>query len=441
MARIQVPTATSFAAVPSEFLADGPSTATIAARIIDKDGGASDYSVVLNIQNVVPIFDVGANATVDVGAVFARTVSFIDPGTETLAPAGWIVQVDYGEGAGFEPVVNLDPISQQFELEHSYSATGSFTVTVTIDDQDGVVATDTFLIEVLLPPLQVTSFTPAPNGFDVQFNRSIDISTLNLYDGMDAAVELPDVTLVGQTAGDIRGSIVWTPETQTLTFIASGGQLPVDDYTIRLISAADALQDVSGDLLDGDGDGMAGGDFVEMFSTEISTARVLQLSGNIVRGPGQVVDLTPADPADDPLTVRIDDAADVVAVDFDLRFDATYLDVSTASLAQGLPVDWSLTQNLIEPGLLRVTVSGTTPLVGQHISLVALDANVPTTATYQASHTLQLEGLRVNEQQVDALALRSLHKVAYLGDVNADATTAHPVRKVRYKRMAARTVA
>ena len=40
--------------VPAAFLADGPSTRTIRARISDKDGGFNDYTTTINVQNVAP---------------------------------------------------------------------------------------------------------------------------------------------------------------------------------------------------------------------------------------------------------------------------------------------------------------------------------------------------------------------------------------------------
>ena len=41
-------------AVPGSFLADGDATYTIKGRIIDKDGGFSDYTTQIDVLNVAP---------------------------------------------------------------------------------------------------------------------------------------------------------------------------------------------------------------------------------------------------------------------------------------------------------------------------------------------------------------------------------------------------
>src|SRR5262249_26737165 len=40
--------------VPASFLDDGPGTRTVRARIIDKDGGFTDYTTAITITNVAP---------------------------------------------------------------------------------------------------------------------------------------------------------------------------------------------------------------------------------------------------------------------------------------------------------------------------------------------------------------------------------------------------
>ncbi len=297
-----------------------------------------------------------------------------------------------------------------------------FTVTVTIDDQDGVVAADSFLVQAGLPTLQVSQVEFAPNGFRVRFNRALDTSVLNLYDGLDTPVELPDIDVFGLTAGSVGGSILWDAASNTIVFIATEGKLPADSYTLRLVSAPDGFVDFAGSQLDGDNDGMAGDDFVQLFNVSSSGQRVVGLSRSFVRGPGQAVDLTPADASDDPLVITIDNAEDVVAVDFDIYFDPSLLTLGTVGLAMGMPTDWSITQNPISPGVIRITASGTTAITGLNKAILTLDANVDSLAPYGASHEIRLQALRVNESIIPAAASLAFHKVAYLGDVNADAT-------------------
>ena len=40
--------------VPANKLADGPATRTVRARIIDKDGGFTEYTTTITVNNVAP---------------------------------------------------------------------------------------------------------------------------------------------------------------------------------------------------------------------------------------------------------------------------------------------------------------------------------------------------------------------------------------------------
>ena len=62
--------------------------------------------------------------------------------------------------------------------------------------------------------------------------------------------------------------------------------------------------------------------------------------------------------------MSIDNAAGVRSVTFTLTYDAGLLHVSTATLAAGLPADWTLSINNNVPGSLTLTAAGATQLSG-----------------------------------------------------------------------------
>ena len=78
----------------------------------------------------------------DEGATFAGDGSFTDPGSDA-----WDATVDYGDGAGPEPLA-LDS-GQTFTLNHRYADDGSYVVTVTVTDDNGGVGADTLVVTVV----------------------------------------------------------------------------------------------------------------------------------------------------------------------------------------------------------------------------------------------------------------------------------------------------
>jgi PKD repeat protein len=132
---------------------------TVYARVIDKDGGHSDYETVVHVNNVIPVVAEGADATINEGGTFAGGGTFTDPGADT-----WTATVDYGDGSGLQP---LTLSGKSFALSHTYRDNGKYTVTVTVKDDDGGVGADTLDVTVnnVAPtPSIVSVSTPRVEG-------------------------------------------------------------------------------------------------------------------------------------------------------------------------------------------------------------------------------------------------------------------------------------
>lgn len=115
----------------------------VVAAMDDDDGfsvavttSAGTYSV----ANVAPVVDAGLNVAVDEGQAFSSSGSFTDPGGDT-----WTATVDYGDGAGPQP---LSLNGKLFELTHSYTEDGSYTMSVTVTDSNGLSGADTAPVTV-----------------------------------------------------------------------------------------------------------------------------------------------------------------------------------------------------------------------------------------------------------------------------------------------------
>jgi len=275
---------------------------------------------------------------------------------------------------------------------------GTYTVNVDVGDDDLGSGTGTTTVAILpVPTFQVLVGTGNASGYDATFNETPDFGPLNLYDGL---VDPPDVTLVGRTVGNVNGSLIL--DGLTMSFVATGGVLVPDVYDVRIRSGSDALQNESGEALDGDRNGTPGDDFTDTFTVTNGT-RVLTIP-DFARGGGQSGNI--------PLTVA-GTSTDIVSVDVTVWFDPTLLDVTGATA--GLP-GWVVGPvNLTTPG--RAIISAFGPAAsGDDLVALTIQASVPDDAPYGGSQVIRLTGGKVDE--VDATGDRAVHKAVFFGDTD-----------------------
>ncbi len=111
-------------------------TYTVKGRIIDKDGGFTEYTTAVVVNNVVPtITSVVAGAAASCGANNSITVNFTDPGTLDT----WSASIDWGDGT----TTNLPSVTSGFGASHMYAHAGVYTVGVVVTDDDGGISAPT----------------------------------------------------------------------------------------------------------------------------------------------------------------------------------------------------------------------------------------------------------------------------------------------------------
>lgn len=82
--------------VPALYLADGAGSLVVRGRIIDKDGGFTDYTTTVTINNVVLAVTAPADQQTSTGVLTSFALgSFADPG----ADSPWQITVDWGDGS------------------------------------------------------------------------------------------------------------------------------------------------------------------------------------------------------------------------------------------------------------------------------------------------------------------------------------------------------
>jgi hypothetical protein len=197
-----------------------------------------------------------------------------------------------------------------------------------------------------------------------------------------------------------------------LRFNKTGGPLVPDTYTVTLRSALDGFKDRNGALIDGDGDGTPGGDFIVTFVAEPLPAQVLSLP-DVVRGPGQPIDI-PATSVS--LPIRISDGAGVNKVEVTLRYDSSVFEPATYSLAPdvfgGLGLQFT-------PEWTRFTLTLSSPLPAGPVDLIHVNATIPEDAVYGETSTLYLEDPGVNDVPLGEADSATL-VVAYFGDTTGN---------------------
>ena len=109
----------------------------------------------VQVDNVTPQFDAGSNAVlspVELGVFTREQISFTDPGTLDAHS----IQIDWGDGTALQSF-NLPGGDRTFDLEHTFAQEGTFTVTVTVQDDGGGQLSDTLEIEVNLNAVPVAN--------------------------------------------------------------------------------------------------------------------------------------------------------------------------------------------------------------------------------------------------------------------------------------------
>ena len=149
-------------AQPSHTYADNGSY-TVTLTVSDGALQASAVTTAL-IANVAPLVSAIPDAALT-GENYLANGSFTDPGADS-----WTATVDYGDGSG---VQQLALVGKTFTLDHAYRASGTFTVTVSVADDDGGVGSSHASVTVQLNHAPVANAGPGVSGFEgtaVQFN-------------------------------------------------------------------------------------------------------------------------------------------------------------------------------------------------------------------------------------------------------------------------------
>ena len=153
------PDATGAIAATHTYGDNGTYTVTLTVR--DDDGGRDTKTTTVTINNVAPTAKAGPDQTANEGDTVQFAGSHTDPGWLDTHTYSWNFG-DASTGEGINPT-------------HAYGDNGTYTVTVTVTDDDGGIGTDTLKVTVNNVAPSITSIStdsPRDEGSVLTFNAS-----------------------------------------------------------------------------------------------------------------------------------------------------------------------------------------------------------------------------------------------------------------------------
>ncbi len=431
------PTGTlSFTPAANQF---GTTTINVIVRDAGQDGffnTADDAVTTTSFQvTIAPINDPPTfNTLGNQGVVF-------NSGPQTVA--GWASSIQPGPSneSGQSVTFSVTNVSNPglFIAQPVISANGTLTyspqpgisgsATITYIAQDnggtangGVDATSPQTFVITIGPeltLRVISVTPTSTGFVALFNRPLDLTAISLYDTQGGGFGPADIVL--QRAGaalPIRGSVVADSTATQLTFVATTGLLPADDYTVTLRAAANGVVDTLGTVLDGNLDSIPGGDYVQTFSITQNPAAVTVSIPNFARGPRQDVNLPSG--ATTGIPISFSNGEGLLSASFQIHYNPALLEITDALAVTSLPGTFA-TAFISSPGVLEVSFTSNDPLPAGTTHFMNLLATVPADANYAAKQVLDIRSIQLSNN-VPAIDDDGVAVVAFFGDVSGNGT-------------------
>jgi hypothetical protein len=198
----------------------------------------------------------------------------------------------------------------------------------------------------------------------VRFNHRIERDS----DASDVRVSGPD----GQP---VPGSITMDADGKGLRFTASSARLPSGSYQVTLHSALDGIHSFFG-ILDGDRDGIPGGDYQQSFNVAAPGSTGLKL-------PDSSTDTGQTQSGTEDLPLYLSSQGQVKTISFSVKSDPAQRSVSHVTLGESLPAGSRIELHEQADQVLKVTITSPEPLApGQHL-VAHLHTGAPTSAPVQ----------------------------------------------------------
>jgi hypothetical protein len=176
---------------------DGPGSYVVHGRIIDKDGGYSEYATTVNVSNVPPTAMLAVPGPVDEGSPFALALINPQDPSEADTMAGFTVSFDCGDGAGYHSSADCTAIDNP-----------SQTVTARIADKDGGYTeyTATVAVKNVAPTVGAIMAPLDPIRVGVAVSTTAAFTDPGVMDTHTAVWDWGDGTTSAGTVAETNGS-------------------------------------------------------------------------------------------------------------------------------------------------------------------------------------------------------------------------------------------
>jgi hypothetical protein len=228
------------AVVPASYLADGAASVTVKARILDDDGGFTDYTTVIDVNDVAPTLAISGAANVDEGATYTLNLSAADPGDDTIT--SWTI--NWGDSV---EVISGNPAS----VTHTYAdGSASYSISATATNEDGTFSSNSIDVTVddVAPTLAISGAANVNEGGVYTLSLSsndpgadtITSWTINWGDAVEVISGNPASVTHTYADGSASYSISATATNEDGTFASNSVNVAVDDVapTLAISGAA-----------------------------------------------------------------------------------------------------------------------------------------------------------------------------------------------------------
>lgn len=151
-------------------------------------------------SNQAPIINSINSQTINEGDTYTASVNFTDPDSQS-----WTASVDYGDNSG---VQTLTSNTTSFNLNHLYQQNGSYTINITITDNQGASSSQATLVTVnnLAPVVYMISSSTVPVLLGTSINATANFFDPGVLDTHTASWDWGDGTTTAGTVSESLGA-------------------------------------------------------------------------------------------------------------------------------------------------------------------------------------------------------------------------------------------